>query len=107
MMQSREGSSKPSVSTAQLATTRVAPVWSRWRMARRVARGVVASSASAAIPAVEEGVSKLLIWYPLLRTSATSFVGGDHDYPSAALSILSRNRYRETWQTSSRFPLHI
>ena len=23
-----------------------------------------------------EGVSKLLIWYPLLRTSATSFVGG-------------------------------
>ena len=23
-----------------------------------------------------EGVSKLLIWYPLLRTCATSFVGG-------------------------------
>jgi len=26
--------------------------------------------------AMSEGVSKLLIWYPLLRTSATSFVGG-------------------------------
>jgi hypothetical protein len=44
-----------------------------------------------------EGVSDLLIWYPLLRTSVTSFTGEDHDYPSAALSILSRDRYRETW----------
>ena len=35
MFQSTEGSSKPSVSTAQLATTRVAPVCNRWRMARR------------------------------------------------------------------------
>ena len=27
--------------------------------------------------------------------STASFVGGDDDYPSAALSILSRDRYRE------------
>jgi transposase-like protein len=47
-----------------------------------------------------EGVSKLLIWYPRLRTNATSFVGGDHDYPSAALPILSRDRYRETWSVA-------
>src|SRR5205814_9311913 len=51
MIQSTEGSSKPSVSTAQLATTRVSPVCRHRRMARRVASGVVPSSASAGMPA--------------------------------------------------------
>ena len=28
------------------------------------------------------------------------FCGRDHDYPSAALSILSRDRHRETWSVA-------
>ena len=52
--QSTEGSSKPSVRAAQLATTRVASVCNRWRIARRVASGGVPSSASAGMPAIRK-----------------------------------------------------
>jgi hypothetical protein len=43
-----------------------------------------------------EGVSELLIWYPILSKGKknTSVREGRYDYPSAALSILPRDRYR-------------
>jgi predicted membrane chloride channel (bestrophin family) len=48
----------------------------------------------------EEGVSELLICYPVWvseRNGSTHAIASHHDHPSTALPILPRDQYRQTW----------
>jgi 8-oxo-dGTP pyrophosphatase MutT (NUDIX family) len=49
---------------------------------------------------VIEGVSELLICYPVWvseRNGSTHAIASHHDHPSTALPILPRDQYRQTW----------